>query len=166
MKFNSVKEYFYKLNSVAYQLMMIPMILFILYYAQPLVDLTFLKVDVTITYLIGIVIASVIVAALTIVQIYVWRKASSIALNVGLGIKLEKLGTLLLTKMKLLAAISCLMPLALLFTANNYFTLGFAFLLCWYFIQWPAPGRVCRLLKLKGDERELIISRGEAFRGL
>ena len=39
MKFNSVKEYFYKLNSRGYQLMMVPLIFFILYNAQWIVKL-------------------------------------------------------------------------------------------------------------------------------
>ena len=39
MKFNSVKEYFYKLNSLGYQLMMIPLILLIIYYSQWVIKL-------------------------------------------------------------------------------------------------------------------------------
>ena len=39
MRFNSVKEYFYKLNSRGYQLMMIPLIFFIFYYSQWVIEL-------------------------------------------------------------------------------------------------------------------------------
>jgi hypothetical protein len=71
---------------------------------------------------------------------------------------------LLIRKMTVLSLIVLLMPLALLFTGYNYFSIAFGVLALWFFVQWPTPGRVCRLLQLRGDEKQMVITRGEAFR--
>jgi len=91
-------------------------------------------------------------------------KANAIAKEVGLGNKLEKLGTVLTRKMVAISMAVLLMPVALLFTGDSYFGIAFGVLALWYFLQWPTPGRVCKLLLLRGDEKEMVITRGEAFK--
>jgi len=165
MRFNSVKEYFYKLNSRGYQLMMIPLIFFIFYYSQwviELPELVLVNKEVARALFFGICIFSGI--SLTAVQALSKLQANRIAREVGLGIKLEKLGTVLTRKMVALSILVAAMPFILLITGDGYFSISFAVLSLWYFLQWPTPARVCRLLKLRGDEKEMVISRGEAFR--
>ncbi|HRG78753.1 MAG TPA: hypothetical protein PL167_04045 [Cyclobacteriaceae bacterium] len=164
MKFNSVKEYFLKLNNTGYQLMMVPLILFIYFYtqsyfldSQPLIEPP--MGDYLLLILIGLS-----VAVLTIVQIKSAKKANRIATEVGLGIKLEKLGTVLIARMVWKAAITLLMPIGLVVTGNQLFSVLFGITLAWFFLQWPTPGRVSELLKLRGDEREMVLSKGEAFK--
>lgn len=165
MKFSSVKEYFYKLNNRGYQLMMVPFILFILFYAQSILNLySLVFISQEIASILFKALCSISVIALTIVQLSAKRKARMIASEVGLGIKLEKLGTLLIRKMTMISLIVMMMPLALLFTGDTYFSLAFGILVLWFFLQWPTPARVCRLLNLRGDEREMVITRGEAFK--
>ncbi len=165
MKFNSVKEYFYKLNNRGYQLMMVPLIIFTLFYSQSIMNLpgwVILNQDISRILFFALGILSVIV--LTIVQIRTKKQASAIAKEVGLGGKLEKIGTVLTRKMVALSMTVLLMPVALLFTGDRYFGFAFGVLALWYFLQWPTPGRVCRLLSLRGDEKEMVITRGEAFK--
>ncbi|HNV28478.1 MAG TPA: hypothetical protein PKJ83_05010 [Cyclobacteriaceae bacterium] len=164
MKFNSVKEYFLKLNNTGYQLMMVPLILFIYFYtqsyfldSQPLIEPP--MGDYLLLILIGLS-----VAVLAIVQIKSAKKANRIATEVGLGIKLEKLGTVLIARMVWKAAITLLMPIGLVVTGNQLFSVLFGITLAWFFLQWPTPGRVSELLKLRGDEREMVLSKGEAFK--
>ncbi|MEQ1588021.1 MAG: hypothetical protein ABL895_19215 [Cyclobacteriaceae bacterium] len=164
MKFNSVKEYFLKLNNTGYQLMMVPLILFIYFYtqsyfydSQPLIEPRL--GDYLILVFIGL---SVVV--LTIVQIQTSKKAIRIASEIGLGIKLEKLGSVLIVRMVWKAVITLLMPLGLVATGNQLFSVLFGITLAWFFLQWPTPGRVSDLLKLRGDEREMVMSRGDAFK--
>jgi hypothetical protein len=165
MKFGSVQEYFSKLYSIGFQRMMVPLILFIVYYGQWIIKMPALaKFDrVTSEYLL-IFTGCLNVIVLTAVQILTKKKANRIAREVGLGIKLEKLGTVLTAKMTTLSILILLMPLLLLFTDENYFAMTFGLLSLWYFFQWPTPGRVSRLLKLKGDEKVMVISRGAAFK--
>jgi len=164
MKFNSVKEYFYKLNNTGYQLMMVPLILFIYFYtesyfydSQPLIEPQFNS------YLLHAVIA-ISVITLTTVHILTRNEAARIATEVGLGIKLERLGSLLINRMIWRAFITLLMPLGLLATGNQVYSILFGVTLAWFFLQWPTPKRVAELLKLRGDEREMVLSKGEAFK--
>jgi len=164
MKFNSVKEYFYKLNATGYQLMTVPLIPFILFYAQPIVDFSWLIFfNEPISSILFFWLCGLGIITLTVVQIITIRKANAIASEVGLGIKLEKLGVVLTRKMVALAIPVILMPSVLLLTGNNYFGLAYGVSACWFFLQWPTPGRVCRLLQLRGDEQKMVITRGEAF---
>jgi hypothetical protein len=165
MKFNSMKEYFSRLSNTGYQLMMVPLLIFILYYAQTLVELSFLLVvpekmiPMTTT-----VIAALSVLILTVVQLKTAQRAKKIAKEVGLGIKLEKLADVLVWKMRWLSAVAFVMPVTLLLSGSYNFSIGFVILFAWYFVQCPSPARVSRLLKLKGDERKMVITKGEAFR--
>jgi len=165
MKFNSVKEYFYKLNATGYQLMTVPLIPFILFYAQSIIDLSWLIFfNEAISIILFLGLCSFGIITLTVVQIITIRKAKAIAREVGLGIKLEKIGVVLTRKMVVLATLVTLMPAALILTGNSYFSLAYIVTAVWFFLQWPTPARVCRLLQLRGDEQEMVISRGEAFK--
>lgn len=165
MKFGSVKEYFYKLNNAGYQYMMVPLIMFIFFYAQsyfytaqPLVRVGNLSVYV----LAGAGVISLLI--LTIVHYRKTKSAALISKEVGLGLKLEKLGSLLTSTMMSHAILALLMPLGLVVTGDHTFSIFFGVVLLWYFSQWPTPSRVAGLLNLRGDERLMVITRGEAFK--
>lgn len=165
MKFNSVKEYFYKLNNIGYQAMMVPLICFIYFYTQSFFyDHTpLISEETSQQYLLaGLVLTGLVI--LTIVQLITYKKSKGISSYVGLGLKLERLGSVLKTQLIWLAVIALLMPLGLVATGHAAFTVAFGIALAIYFLHWPSPARVVRLLKLKGDEREMVLSRGEAFK--
>lgn len=165
MKFGTVREYFSKLYTVGFQLMMIPLILVIVYYAQWIIELPVLvKFDEKTSRTLFIITNGLSFTVLIIVQIITKKKANGIAREVGLGIKLEKLGSVIMVKMTALSTLILLMPLMLLFTDENYFAIAFGVLSLWYFLQWPTPGRISRLLKLRGDEKTMVITRGDAFK--
>ncbi len=165
MKFNSVKEYFYKLNNTGYQLMMVPLIVFIGYYAQSYFFDTKLKIEIPefVAYL-PFAFLGLAVIVLTTVQLIFKNKVRKVASEVGLGIKLEKAGSLLKTRMIWQALVALLMPLGLVLTDEKSFIILFGLTLTWYFLHWPNPTQVSRLLHLRGDEKEMVLSRGEAFK--
>lgn len=165
MKFNSVKEYFYKLSNTGYQLMMVPLILFIYFYSQSYFysHSPILKQQGIIDYLF-IAVAVISLFVLTTVQINFAISVKKLINQVGLGLKLEKLGSLLITRMIWLALVTLLMPISLILSGDQMFSIFFAISLAWYFLHWPNPSQVSKLLKLKGDEKEMVLSRGEAFR--
>lgn len=165
MKFGTVREYFSKLYTMGFQLMMIPLILIIVYYAQWIIKIPELvKFNKEVSNALLFIMGCLNVIVVIVVQILTQKRTNQIANEVGLGIKLEKAGSVLKTKMATLSTMILLMPLLLLFTDENYFAIGFVVLSLWYFLQWPTPGRVSRLLKLKGDEKAMVISRGDAFK--
>jgi hypothetical protein len=165
MKFNSVKEYFYKLNNTGYQLMMVPLILFIGYYSQFYFFNTKLQVELPqVAYYLPFGLAGFSLIFLTTVQLNFRSKVRRVANEIGLGIKLEKLGSLLKGRMLWQALVTLLMPLGLLLTGNQWFIVLFGLALGWYFLHWPTPAKVAALLRLRGDEKEMVLSRGEAFK--
>jgi hypothetical protein len=164
MKFNSVKEYFLKLNNTGYQLMMIPLILFIYFYTQSYFYDSQPLIEPPLGDYLLLIFIGLSVVVLTMVQIHTRKKAIRIATEVGLGIKLEKLGSVLIVRMVWKAVVTLLMPLGLVATGNQLFSVLFGVTLAWFFLQWPTPGRISDLLKLRGDEREMVMSRGEAFK--
>ncbi|MBL7878063.1 MAG: hypothetical protein JNL53_20520, partial [Cyclobacteriaceae bacterium] len=96
--------------------------------------------------------------------IYTKKRARKLATLVGLGLKLENVGSLLFAKMIWQFAVVTWMPLGLVATGHQMFSVFFGLTLAWYFIQWPTPERVSNLLQLRGDEKEMVISRGDAFK--
>jgi hypothetical protein len=165
MKFNSVKEYFYKLNNTGYQLMMVPLILFIYHYASVYAFATHTIIqDVRVAQYLLVSVATLGLITLTAVHFWVQSQAQKISLKTGLGLKLELLGSVLMRRLIALALITLLMPLGLMLTHHIGFTVGFVVALVWYFFNWPTPTKVCHLLNLKGDEKEMVLSRGEAFK--
>lgn len=165
MKFGTVREYFSKLYTMGFQLMMLPIILFIVYYSQWIIKIPQpVKFDQETSNTLFIIMSCLSITVLVIIQLITKTKANRIAREVGLGIKLEKMGSVLSAKMVTLSILILVMPLLLLFTDENYFALAFGVLSLWYFLQWPTPGRIARLLKLRGDEKTMVITRGDAFK--
>jgi hypothetical protein len=165
MNFNSVKEYFYKLNNTGYQLMMVPLLVFIYHYASAYAFNTRVLITNTVltsSILIGVV--AVVLLSLTVVHFFVRVRAAKISKQTGLGLKLEQLGSVLMTRLITLALSTLTMPVGLVLTHHIGFTVGFVVLLAWFFFNWPTTTQVSNLLKLKGDEKEMVLSRGEAFR--
>ncbi len=69
MKFGSVKEYFYKLNNRAYQLMMVPFILFTFFYTQSILNFYTLTVlDKEISAVLFKIVCGISITLLTIVR--------------------------------------------------------------------------------------------------
>ena len=165
MKFGTVREYFSKLYTMGFQLMMIPLILFIVYCAQWIIKMPELvKFDEKISSVVFIIMCGLSIIVPVIIQMITKTQANRIAREVGLGIKLEKMGSVIRVKMTALSILILLMPVLLLFTDDNNFAIIFGVLSCWYFLQWPTPKRIARLLKLRGDEKTMVISRGDAFK--
>jgi hypothetical protein len=165
MRFNSVKEYFYKLNNTGYQLMMVPLIVFIGYYSHSYFFDVNLKIEIP-EFAAYLPFASFgfAVIVLTTVQLIFRNKVRKVASEIGLGIKLEKLGSLLKARMIWQALVTLLMPLGLFLTDEKSFIIFFGLTLAWYFLHWPTPTQIARLLRLRGDEKEMVLSRGEAFK--
>lgn len=165
MKFNSVKEYFLKLNNTGYQLMMVPLLVFTYHYASAYAFTTRVWISDT-TYIRSMLVGVGTFAciALTAVHFFVRARAAKISKQTGLGLKLEQLGSVLMKRLVTLALTTLTMPVSLVLTHHIGFALGFIILLIWFFLNWPTPIQVSNLLKLKGDEKEMVLSRGDAFK--
>ncbi|MBS1509118.1 MAG: hypothetical protein JSS79_20940 [Bacteroidetes bacterium] len=110
------------------------------------------------------VYALITIIALTIVHLEVKKIFKSNTEMVGLGNKLDLFYTVTQKKMKAMLWVSLFNATGLLLTFHQWFSIYFAVILVWYLFQWPTPRKVSRLLQLRGDEREMVISKGEAFK--
>ena len=165
MNFSSLKEYFYKLyNACLLRLLLLMGVFLVIYYLSlsglisPYIQEEGLVDFLRYTYL------GLILITLTIVHLVVYNKLKHDKEVVGLGKKLDLYYIVVRIRMKTILAISLFTAAGLLFTGHEWFSLYFGGMILWFLWQWPTPRKVSNQLKLKGDERTMVITKGEAFK--
>lgn len=165
MNFSSLKEYFYKLYNASMKRILIPLAAYLaIYYLSlsgmilPVITDEWPTMILLATYVI------IIIISLTIVHLEVNKILKSNAEMVGLGNKLDLFYMITQKKMSAMLWVSLFNATGLLLTFHQWFSICFALILVWYLFQWPTPRKVNKLLQLKGDEREMVITKGEAFK--
>jgi hypothetical protein len=74
----------------------------------------------------------------------------------GLGLRLEKYYSTTVIRFSLLSCAALLMVAGFALTGSLTFTYLFGAILILFFLVWPRSAKVCRDLKLKGSEREMV----------
>jgi hypothetical protein len=143
---------------------MLPLIVLIFAYLQTLTKFSFILFDEEASKLILIVFCGYILVTLITLHLVTKKYVKRLTKLIGLGIKLEKLGAILSIKLFILAFQNLLAAIGLLVTDNIHFALLFGLLIIWYFLQWITPSSVSKMLQLKGDEKEMVLTRGEVFK--
>lgn len=165
MNFSSLKEYFYKLYNASMKCVLVPLAAYLaLYYLSLSGMILPVITDELPTMIILGVYAVLVVIALTIVHLEVKKILKSNLEMVGLGNKLDLFHSITRKKMKALVWVSLFTATGFLLTFHQWFSIYFALILVWYLFQWPTPRKVSRLLQLRGDEREMVLTKGEAFK--
>lgn len=145
--------------------MFVPLAVFLtIYYLFLTGRITAIVVEQSIQEVILVAFPIAAILILTIVNLLVNKKFTLLASEPSLGIRLEKYFAIAFLRIVGLVQASLLMAIGLFITGSEYFTIFFAALLAWLFIAWPSPNRVSKDLKLKGDEHEMVVSKGEAFK--
>jgi hypothetical protein len=165
MNFSSLKEYFYKLYNSGMKHMLVPILVFLgLYYIflSGIISPFLVQEEVVIALLIAYPV--VVVVALTIVHLGIQRRLKANSNLVGLGNKLDFFYELTRTKMKAALWISMFIASGFLLTAHAWFSIYFSCVFLWFLFQWPSPRKASNQLKLRGDERKMVMTKGEAFR--
>lgn len=164
MKFASIKEYFYRLYNYNLVMMFLPIAEFVAtYYLFLSGTMPLFIVDEDIILILLICLPIIVVVWLTIVHLRCAKKFKQIAEEPSLGKKLEDYYPVAQQKVNSMVFTSFLLAFAFLFTAHAWFSIYFGVVVLWVILQWPSPRRVCRQLKLRGDEREMVRTRGTAF---
>lgn len=158
MKYNSVPEYFYKLHSRLYALVLIPLLTFvILYWKMKTGDITALLQDEAFKQLLLLVF---IIAVLMewIVSFFLFKKNLKSILTLGsLGERLDRYYTFTLIRFSLMISGLLLLAVGFFLTEDQYFSILFVGSLVAIAFFWPTSAKVCDDLNLKGDERKLIL---------
>lgn len=164
MIFSSLKEFFYKLYNIFLISMLIPMLLFIGIYYLLLSDIVapFITDDGAVLILV-VTFPILALIALTIVHWSANVRLKVLSREVSLGIKLEDYPSAASLRLRGCVFSSLLMAVGLFFTNHQYFGIYFGLIILWVVVIWPSPRRVCKDLRLRRDEEELVRSKGEAF---
>ena len=165
MNFNSLAEYFYKIYNICLLMLFIPIGIFLFVYYLLLTG----KINPTIqseSVIQGILITFpiLVILDLTIVHLVVRKRLLLLAKEVSLGIKVEKYFSVISLRITAIVASAIFMAAGLFITAHELFPVYFLGLIIWLFFQWPNPRKVCRDLRLKGDEEKMVLTKGEAFK--
>ena len=162
----TLKEYFYKLYNRGMMMLLLPIAEFLtIYYLifsgilPPIID-DELGVEILV-----ISIPIIVLTILTIVQLEARKRFEKIADEPSLGKKLDLYSPVAKRKIKSLVWCSLLLGIGFFLTSDQRFSIYFGAIIGWCAWQWPSPRKISRDLKLKGDEREMVMTKGDAFKG-
>ncbi|HTH55411.1 MAG TPA: hypothetical protein VL728_05155 [Cyclobacteriaceae bacterium] len=162
----TLKDYFYKLYNRSMLMMLLPIAEFLgIYYLILSGVLLPIVYDEILIIILLILLPIVVLSMLTIVQLEVNKRLKKISEEQSLGRKLDLYFPLAKRKINSLVGVSFLLGVGFFFTTDERFSIYFGGIILWCAWQWPSPRKVARDLKLKGDEREMVISRGDSFPG-
>ena len=157
MKFYSLRQYFYKLYTWMFGLMLVPLLVFIISYQVPRLTMV-QSIEVT-GYPLSGEYGFVFIGLSAWLFAY-WIYASRIVAlkNLpGLADRLERYATLALVRTTWLVVGMLVLAAGHFVTQARWFTIVFMASLCIPVVLWPVPSRVCRDLQLKGDEEKVVL---------
>jgi hypothetical protein len=158
MKFITIGQYFYRLYNSLLLVLLVPIFAFIIVYLEPSDNLPAAQVRPTI-YEMAVFIAMNWMA----VFFFYLKKIKSIRNGQGLGLKLEKYFFLTIVRFSWMAGASMLLAFGFYLTKDDWVTGLFVMNLVLLGALWPTSPKVCRDLKLRGDEREMVYYKKDSF---
>ncbi|MFM8913399.1 MAG: hypothetical protein ACKOE6_10880 [Flammeovirgaceae bacterium] len=165
MNYTSLTEYFYKLYNRCLAMMFVPVAGFLYLYhlvlnnrIQPVVAVQGF-VD-----MILVIFPTLAVIDLTIVHWLAARQLAQHASEPSLGVRLDRYVKVVMLRAAAALMTSLLMALGLFLTQHMYFTIYFVVIIMWVIWQWPTPRKVGSDYRLKGDEKQMVLTKGEAFK--
>jgi hypothetical protein len=159
MKYNSIREYFYKLHSVLYAFVLLPLLCFAALYwwmSEGELEGPFHRDEnmnqILLAALGGLVLMEWIISTFLFVRgLRMARKLTS------LGDRLDRYYAFTLVRFAVIMTSSLALAVGFYLTENQWFTMIAGGSLLMLLAFWPGPAKVCRDLKLKGDERTLVL---------
>jgi hypothetical protein len=157
MNFITITQYFNKLHSVLLVLLMVPLLAFIaLYFFLNGLPTTSGKEYV-------IIIPATVLIDWLVAMLIFNKKIKSAANEQGLGVKLDKYFQITIVRYSLFSSGSFILALGFYLSGNDLFTALYLVGLVLAGILWPTGRKICSDLRLKGDEREMVYFKKDAF---
>ncbi|NOT77220.1 MAG: hypothetical protein HOP08_20035 [Cyclobacteriaceae bacterium] len=160
MKFLSIKEYFYKLNTIGFILLLMPLMVFIfLYYTLP--ENVPMVSDQEQEATLLLIVLVIFFIDLTTVH-WLWSvKMKKIEKEIELAKRMDGYYSLTIMKMVMYCAGSLMMAFAFYLTSSMMFTAFFLAISIVIAFQWPSASAFCKHFRLHGREREMIMTGGD-----
>jgi hypothetical protein len=158
MKYNSVPEYFYKFHNRLYALVLIPLLTFVvLYWKMKTGDIEGGSQNIDFNRLLLLVFI-ILVLTEWLVSFFLFRRSLKPILTLdSLGERLDKYYRLTIVRFTLVVSGLLLLATGFYLTHDQYFTILFVTSILGLAFFWPTSAKVCDDLRLKGDERKLIL---------
>jgi hypothetical protein len=150
MTFITITQYFNKLQSALYLLLIVPLLVFIALY----VYMSGRPADPREAYY--IIIPSVVLLDWMVARILFNKKIKSARKAQGLGAKLDKYFKLTIVRFTFLSLGSLLLAGGLYLSGSDVFSALYLVMLVLSGVHWPSAAKVSRDLQLKGDERQMV----------
>jgi hypothetical protein len=161
----TLKEYFFKLYNHGMIMMLLPITEFLGIYYLILSGILPKVIDDEFgVEILLISIPIIVLMMLTIVQLEAGKRCKKIADESSLGKKLDLYQPVARRKINSLVWVSFLLGIGFFLTSDERFSIYFGVIIIWCLWQWPSPRKVASDLKLKGDERKMVMTKGEAFK--
>lgn len=157
MIFLSIREYFYKLNTIGFILLLLPTAGFIFLYYYT-IDHAPMMGDEASMQLIMSILFGVCLLDLTIVHWLERARIKKLNANIELVNKMDGYFTLSIVRMAMYCLCCLLMGAGFYLTGSTWFSFAFVFLIVAYILQWPSARRFCRQLRLRKDERDMVVN--------
>lgn len=159
MKYNSIREYFYKLHNLLYGLLLTPLLAFvILYWLIQTGNIEgALKDDESIQWIVLGALVPVVVADWGISYFLFYRGMRATRTLDSLGKKLDRYFSFTFLRFALVASGSLGLAVGFFLTENQLFTVWMAASFVILLFVWPTPLKVCNDLQLKGDEQAIVL---------
>ena len=162
MKFQSIKEYFYKLNTIGFILLLIPLALFIFLYYYAIRHNPPVRDEPT-AFVLLISFSAIGVIEIITVGLLWNARINKIRKYNELASRMDGYFSLMLLKMAIYCGCFLMMAAGYFLTGNSLFTALFLVVGILLIFQWPSPSSFCRHFNLQGSERDMVIHNRDLY---
>jgi hypothetical protein len=153
-----MNQYFNRINIVVILSLLVPIVGLITAYTSLVFAAPLIPGSVSTT-----ILTTVVFATWLIVFVMFSKRIKSLRNVQGLGSKLGKYFRLTTVRYFLYSILSVALVVIFLVTGDDVVTFFFTANMMLAVLQWPVPSKVCRDLKLKGDEYQMVFYRKDNF---
>ncbi len=164
MKFLSIKEYFYKINTIGFILLLLPMVVFIILYVLAMDQSQPIVAEESVFVLLGGVVV-VFLIDLTVVRWLIKIRLNKYQKLPELARKMDGFFSLSVIHMATYCGGALLSAAGFFLTQHSYFTGLFILIDLIGILQWPTPKSFCNTFKLQGSEREMVMMNKDLLEG-
>ena len=157
MNFLTIGQYFNKLYSLLFLLLIVPLLIFTTLYLLVTGPLPEPPLEYT------IVLSAVVALDWLMAMIFFNKKIKSVRNGQGLGAKLDKYFKITIVRFSLLSSASLMLAAGWFLSRSDIFTAMYLSGLVLAGVLWPTPGKVCGDLALRGDERVMVYYKKDRF---
>lgn len=157
MKFSSLQEYFYKLQTILFLLILAPLVAFMIAIGGLLTNPPYQETEGQKMLYVGIAVCF-LALVMNVVATFLFRRTmKGVSKMVGLSLKLDHYCSATVMRYSIGAVSNLVLVVGFFFTGHFIFACMFGATIVLFFITWPWSSKVCADLKLKGDEKEMVL---------